>query len=434
MAVLRESKEKQNDYWQSRSERLIEESEKSAIEMTTGKSKAWRKAYNSIADEIERFYGRYAAETGLTITEVQRRLSPSELKSAKSEIAKYYEETETLGLSEEYRAYLRSLSARAYMARLEELKVNVRHEIEKLAAEQQEAFKEGLSDTYEESYYRTMFDIQQATGISGSFTALNTNFVEKTVAQKWLGDNYSNRIWNNKDKLVANLEQIIPRGIALGNNPRIIANDIQEAMETSKSNAERLALTEFSHIANQATADGYKETNIEKYQFLATLDHRTSEECSSLDGKIFKLTEIMVGINYPPVHPRCRSTTIPVWDNDEIEELFDSEATRIARDPSTNKAYYVPSRLTYSEWEESLTEDQGKAFLSAQKMDKYYKSDKDQFASYKKFITNAKKEHGKDLVSGLFDGFPTKFEDFQKLKYLDSDKWEIIKENRAKLR
>lgn len=80
-----------------------------------------------------------------------------------------------------------------------------------------------------------------------------------------------------------------------------------------------------------------------------------------------------------------------------------------------------------------MTEEQGKAFISAQVRDKYTQSDKTQFASYKEFIREAKMEHGKELVGGLFEDFPTKFEDFQHMKYLDSETWEIIKENRKQL-
>lgn len=434
MSILRESKEKQNKYWQERSERTIEAAEKTAAEMIVGQSKAWRNAYNSIADEILMFYGRYATETGLTIEEVQKLLNKRELRSAKEDIKRYYDETERLGLDEEYRVYLRGLSARAYMSRLEELKVNIRHEIEKLAGRQQEDFHVGLSNTYEDSYHKTIFNIQQGTGISGSFTALNTKIVEKAVSQKWLGDNYSNRIWTNKDRLVANLERIIPHGIALGQNPRVIAKDINAAMGTGLNNAERLARTEFNHIANEATYDGYRESGIEKYQFLATLDHRTSEMCGNLDSNIYKLSEKIVGVNYPPVHTNCRSTTIPYFPKDEIDTMFDDVATRIARDPKTGKAYFVPADMTYKQWKESLTESQGKMFLSAQKMDKYYKQDKEQLSSYKKFITEAKKEHGKEVVSGLFDGFPTTLKEFQFMKYTDAERWEDYKENRKKLR
>ena len=69
---------------------------------------------------------------------------------------------------------------------------------------------------------------------------------------------------------------------------------------------------------NQATLDGYKEAGIEKYEFSATLDSRTSQICSELHGEVFEIKNIAVGLNYPPMHPRCRSTTIPIVDYENL--------------------------------------------------------------------------------------------------------------------
>lgn len=50
-----------------------------------------------------------------------------------------------------------------------------------------------------------------------------------------------------------------------------------------------------------------------KYRYVAVLDERTTQLCRSLDGQIF-----VVGKGpMPPQHYNCRSTTMPVWGNDE---------------------------------------------------------------------------------------------------------------------
>lgn len=306
MSVLRKSKKEQQSYWQSRSERVIIAGEKSAARVAADLKATYEATEKAIQKEIESFYGRYATETGLSVSDIRKRLSPSALKSAKADMDRYYDEAKRLGLDPEYKTYLRGLSVRAYMSRLDELQANVRHELEKLAGTQREAMSDGLSGTYEESFYRSMFNIQQGTGLAGSFTALNTRVIERAVSERWLGKNYSSRIWSNKNRLVDNLNRIIPQGMALGQNPRVIARSIESAMGTGYNNAVRLARTEFSHIANSATYDSYKESGVvDKYQYLATLDFRTSEICASLDSQIYNLSEKMEGINWPPVHPNC---------------------------------------------------------------------------------------------------------------------------------
>ena len=81
--------------------------------------------------------------------------------------------------------------------------------------------------------------------------------------------------------------------------------------------------------------------NVDKYQFLATLDNRTSEICQSLDGKIFDLKDRVVGVNASPMHVSCRSCEIPYIENDY--------STRFARD-SKGKRIEVSSNMTYKEW------------------------------------------------------------------------------------
>jgi len=63
--------------------------------------------------------------------------------------------------------------------------------------------------------------------------------------------------------------------------------------------------------------------------------------CQEQDGKVYPLAEAVVGINYPPLHPWCRSTTIPYFE--------DLGGERIAKDADGTR-YYVPGDMTYEEW------------------------------------------------------------------------------------
>ena len=60
------------------------------------------------------------------------------------------------------------------------------------------------------------------------------------------------------------------------------------------------------------------------------------------ESKVFKIKNATVGLNYPPMHVNCRSTTISKFD----DEVFE----RRARDPKTGKTYTVPSDMKYAEW------------------------------------------------------------------------------------
>ena len=130
-------------------------------------------------------------------------------------------------------------------------------------------------------------------------------------------------------------------------------------MKTGLSVAKTLVRTEVTNTLNQATKLGYKESGVVKqYQYLATLDDRTSEICEALDGEVFDVDKSVTGLNYPPKHVNCRSTTIPYFDTTS------KGLTRIARDLGGNtftvpsdmdvksfRQIYVDKTLKRSEWD-----------------------------------------------------------------------------------
>jgi len=71
--------------------------------------------------------------------------------------------------------------------------------------------------------------------------------------------------------------------------------------------------------------------------------------CLEQDGKDYPLAEAVVGIKYPPLHPWCRSTTIPYFE--------DLGGERIAKDADGTR-YYVPGDMTYEEWKEFVLDNE----------------------------------------------------------------------------
>ena len=133
-----------------------------------------------------------------------------------------------------------------------------------------------------------------------------------------------------------------------------MAARIRDRMGVAYSAAKRLVRTETAYIYEQATKDAYEECGVEWYEFLATLDGRTSEACRELDGKHFKVKDAMPGKNYPPMHPNCRSTTV-VWFPGEEEKK--RTTSRIAKD-GAGKYYEVPADMTYKQWAKKHSDGQ----------------------------------------------------------------------------
>ena len=78
---------------------------------------------------------------------------------------------------------------------------------------------------------------------------------------------------------------------------------------------------------------------------MATLDKRTSEICQSMDHKVFKVKNRQPGVNCPPMHPFCRSTTIAYLNDETISNM-----ERLATDDETGEKNIIPADLTYKDW------------------------------------------------------------------------------------
>ncbi|MBC1738736.1 minor capsid protein, partial [Listeria seeligeri] len=83
----------------------------------------------------------------------------------------------------------------------------------------------------------------------------------------------------------------------------------------------------------------YEENGTDEYRFLAILDSKTSKICRSLDDKIFKIIDAVVGVNYPPMHPHCRSTTVSAKSKIKV------------RTSRLEKGYQEVPYMPYSSWQ-----------------------------------------------------------------------------------
>jgi SPP1 gp7 family putative phage head morphogenesis protein len=101
----------------------------------------------------------------------------------------------------------------------------------------------------------------------------------------------------------------------------------------------RTAIQQTSTAAQMATYQANDDI-VEGYQWISTLDSRTTSQCRALDGRIFKLGQGPL----PPIHVNCRSTTIPKLKGVDLL----STATRASK--GAEGGQQVPASETYYEW------------------------------------------------------------------------------------
>lgn len=113
-----------------------------------------------------------------------------------------------------------------------------------------------------------------------------------------------------------------------------------------KRDLESVVRTGLQHAANQARNQVWTNNSdiVKKWRFVATLDLKTSRQCQALDKTTWPLGQGPL----PPLHYRCRSTSVAKLDDafDALEE----GAERMARDPETGKSGLVDNKLSYYDW------------------------------------------------------------------------------------
>lgn len=316
-------KNKNKEYWEKRQLAREELSFNKGTEAYKEYVKILSESKKEIENKIAQLYAKYQQEvTKLGIDKIQanKLLRGTEYKEWRYDIGKYVEEIEKLKKSNpvEFRKMsveLETLAYRSRISRLDSLKAGVDYELIQAGEKIKGKVTDTLADVYEDTYTSFVEDLNFKKGVISSST------IKMALEQEWSGANYSSRIWSNIDNLAKAIKNEVIVGLNRGINYRTMSQNIAKKFDTSYKNAERLVRTETAHIQNQATLMGYKDSGVVKYEFLAVLDSRTSHTCASLNGEVFKTENAMEGENYPPMHPNCRSTTVPY----EYSDVFSDE-------------------------------------------------------------------------------------------------------------
>lgn len=227
-----------------------------------------------------------------------------------------------------------------------------------------------LSDDQVESYMKTLrsfskYALEYDTSTINLVAPPNAPAVTPAAAASWsatlnapiqaTGDLMEPfiRTWGNST--IRKVEGAIRVGYAQGSTTDEIVRKVRGTKAAnfkdgilggvSKREADAMVRTSLQHVSSQAQQLVMDDNDdiIEGYIWISTLDSRTSDECRSLDGQLFKLGQGP----QPPIHINCRSTTIPKIKGVDLL----SNATRATQDGQ------VPADQTYYGWLKTMPKD-----------------------------------------------------------------------------
>lgn len=344
---------KNKNYWNERFRAM----ETAQHERSAQKAEEIRKIFDhSIADiekKIAHWYYRVAENNEVSMAKAMQMVSKRDLEEFRWTAEEYIKHGQENAKNQRWMKELENASARVHIGWLEMLKYEIRAEAEKLFDDYTNEIDSHIMDTYMKDYYHTAYEIQKGFEVGSSLQRLDKRMVEKVINRPWAvdGRNFSERIWDDRTKLVNTLHKSLSVMCITGAAPDQAISEIAKVMGVSRNRAGTLVMTESAAFANKARQECMKELDAKEFEVVETLDTITCSYCQEMDEKHFPMDQFEIGVTAPPFHPNCRGCTCPYFDDE-----FTEGGERAARGED-GKTYYVPADMTYKEWKKTFVHD-----------------------------------------------------------------------------
>ena len=336
------------DYWKKREEAQRKKDNKDMKSYSAEIKKIYQNMMDQISDEIYAFYSKYASDTGITMAEAIKRANNLDMEEYSRKAKKYVEEK---NISEQANAEMKLYNMTMKVNRLELLKANIGLELVSGHDELEKFFQEELEG-------KTIEELERLAGILGDSIQNNKEFAESIVNASFHNATFSDRIWMHQDLLKNNISSLLQTGLIQGRNPNVLARDLRRRFNVKISDAERLMRTEMARVQIDAQMKSYAANGIDEFEYIACGGSDVCDICKKLDGKVFKVSKMMISENAPPMHPNCHCSTGVHIDNKEYEDWLN----------------YIESGGTTKEWN-SLTKENKHAINSYVSSSSYFIND-----------------------------------------------------------
>ena len=166
-----------NNYWSKR----FEEEEKQRA-LANDKSfkkieKQYKLAEQQIKNDINKWYRRIADNNEISLADAKKLLKKNELQEFKWTLEEFTEKVK----SGDWKKELENASARIHIQRLEALQLQVRNSIEFLGEEENNLLEEHLLNTYQNTYYQSLYEISKGFDLKTSFNVLDKNKINQVI-------------------------------------------------------------------------------------------------------------------------------------------------------------------------------------------------------------------------------------------------------------
>lgn len=293
-------------YWQRRQQELNKSMEKDEEKLKKRLSSYFDTEYRKLEKQISQYYQQYGEDNVIQYRRLMESLSDSDRRLLMEQMDRF---------SEKYPEYAHLIPVRESiykLNRLEGLQYSVRLQQLEIGAVENEQITAHLN----RQAMRGVNAAAEALGFGKNFYSNNPGITKLFVNVPWSnGENFSQRIWGNTDKLANYLNTDIAQGFARGDSyERLVRQLRQRFGKVSRNDAYRLIYTEGTYVMAESSMHPFTE-DFEKYRLSTVGDGKVCEICRSVAQETFDIKDRQPGVNFPPLHPWCRcSFTIEVDD------------------------------------------------------------------------------------------------------------------------
>ena len=254
----------------------------------------------TIQEQIDGFYMRYAGSEGLTRSEAMKRADQMDVTKFANKAKKAVKEKD---FSPETNEWLKMYNLKMKVSRLELLKEEINWELIQMYDKDYQLISESLRE-------EARLELERQAGILGNSAKGAVKRIEGIVNADFYGKNFSERVWGRTGLYQSTQKEVLKslNGIyATMDGYRRERNRLMERMGTTEYETMRLLRTENARIGSQTQVEAYKENGFTHFIYVA--EPGACDICGPLDGKIFPVSEAQIGLNLKPLHPNCRCSS-----------------------------------------------------------------------------------------------------------------------------
>lgn len=311
------------EYWRERESRQRAINIRDEARTAERINEIFESMQDSIQQEIESFYQRYADDEGITLTEARGRVSRIDMEQYERLAKKYVESAHhgdrDTAFSQEANDQMRLYNLTMKVNRLEMLKARCGIRAMEGYRDTERLINENLEE-------RAYSEYRRLAGILGNSVQFNENMVRAIVNASYQNATWSQRLWNHQASLSSQIGTQLASGILAGKSSTVLAREIQKLTGGSTYACQRLMRTEFRRVQTEAALQSMTDNGVTEYKFIVANGVNPCEECLALDGQVFKLSDMNVGKNAPPIHPSCHCASAPHVDETKWQRWLDGPA------------------------------------------------------------------------------------------------------------